>query len=136
MVYTPVNRRYLRVLTVTYRLGNAIGNTRLTREANTWPICRSLISTPTPDGGSPTTPTAESARREIAAAEAEADARSQREALATEAENSRAEMGRRESAIRDREEAQLRRDGEQESQEQDLSHRERLLREAGVVLPE
>ena len=72
-------------------------------------------------------------KRDTMAREAEADATRARQALADETEKARVERSQRESAIAEREKAQHSRDLVQESREQDLSHREKLLREAGVA---
>ena len=76
------------------------------------------------------------AERGKAAQEAEANATRARQALADETEKARVERSQRMSEIREKEKAQCARDLEQESREQDIARRERLLRDAGVVLPE
>ena len=78
---------------------------------------------------------AEAKREKEEVREAEAAATRARQALADETATARTELGRREVLMTERERLAGEVKTSQETRGKDLSRRERLLREAGVVLP-
>ena len=75
---------------------------------------------------------AEGKKREVAAKKAEANATLSRQALADQSEKSRAELGKRERSVAEREAMADEIEAAQGSRDKELAEREKLLRQAGV----